>query len=101
MKGFINEFKGWSKFEYLWLIVAIGSIFGLELIWKDTVIGTISAVSNILCVILVAKNRISSYFWGLIGVLTYGYIAYSNRIFGDAMLNFLYYLPMQFVGYFQ
>ena len=65
MRGFINDFKGWNKFEYLWLTIAVGSIFGLELIWKDTPMGIISAVSNIVCVILVAKNKISSYFFAV------------------------------------
>lgn len=99
LKRIFTDFKGWSKKDYLWLLVAVGTILSLQLYWHDTLLGTASALSNILCVILVAKGKISNYFWGLIGVLTYGTIAYMNRIYGDAMLNFMFYLPVQFIGY--
>lgn len=96
----IEDFKGWSFMEYLWMFIVISSGIGLSLYWGDTTIGMISMVTNILCVVLVAKGRISSYFWGLIGVVTYAYVSYQSKIYGDVMLNVIYFFPMQFVGYY-
>ncbi|MGL5574422.1 MAG: nicotinamide riboside transporter PnuC [Sarcina sp.] len=94
-----EDIKGWSAFDYSWAFIAITTMVGLSIYWKDSPIGIISALANIICVLLVAKGKISNYFFGLIGVVLYGYVAFTNKYFGDAMLNFIYYLPMQFIGY--
>lgn len=96
----IEDLKGWSKLEYLWMFVAVGTILGLSVYWGDTPLGMVSAVTNIMCVLLVAKGKISNYWYGLIGVVTYAYISYTSGLYGDTMLNSLYYLPMQFIGYY-
>ena len=63
-------------------------------------IGSITAVTGVLCVVLVAKGNIWNYFFGLINVSLYAYVSFKATAYGDAALNALYYLPMQFVGYF-
>lgn len=100
MNSIFDDFKGWNVFEYLWGAVAICSMFGLSLYWEDTPLAIASSLANILCVLLVAKGKMSNYFWGLIGVVTYGIIAYQSKYYGDTMLNVGYYLPMQFIGYY-
>jgi nicotinamide mononucleotide transporter len=64
------------------------------------VLGTVTAVSGVLCVVLVAKGSILNYFFGLINVSLYAYVSFKATAYGDAALNALYYLPMQFIGYF-
>lgn len=100
MRFLIDDFKGWSIFEYLWLAVATTIITCLSLYWGDTPLAILSAISNVVCVILVTKGKISNYVWGLLGVVLYAYISYTNRLYGDTMLNALYYAPMQFIGFF-
>jgi nicotinamide mononucleotide transporter len=51
-----------------------------------------------LCVVLTAKGKISSFYWGLINILTYSYVAYQSAYYGDVGLNMLYFLPMSFLG---
>lgn len=63
-------------------------------------IGSITSVTGVLCVVLVAKGNIWNYFFGLINVSLYAYVSFKATAYGDAALNALYYLPMQFVGYF-
>ena len=53
-------------------------------------------IGNVLC----AKRNITNYFFGIANVSLYAYIAWTNRIYGDVALNVLYYLPMQFVGFY-
>lgn len=93
-----TDFKDWDTPSYVWLLFAMSSIGLLSAFQGSTLLGTSSAIFNILCVILVARGKISSYFWGLLGVLTYGYLAYSWQLYGDTFLNLIVYLPLQFIG---
>lgn len=88
------------RFVHLWLFVATATIIGLSLYWKDTVIGIISAATGVICVILTADGKRSSYVWGLINCVTYAYVSYLNGLYGETMLNLIYYVPMQFVGFY-
>lgn len=60
----------------------------------------IAAVSGIFCVVLCAKGKKEQYIWGLINVIGYIVIAFINKYYGEVMLNMIYYLPSQFLGYF-
>lgn len=91
--------KNWTLFEKVWMITATVIILGLSLLWKDTTVGFIASISGIWCVILVAKGKLSSYFFGVINAITYGYVAYSYGLMGEAQLNWYFYLPLQVVGF--
>ncbi len=84
------------------LITGITSLNLAYLIISDEMdsLGAISAISGVVCVVLVAKGNILNYLFGLINVSTYAYISYKADLYGDAALNFFYYLPMQIVGWF-
>lgn len=64
------------------------------------VVGSIAAIAGVLCVVLVAKGSIWNYLFGLVNVSLYAYVSFKASAYGDAALNALYYLPMQFIGYF-
>jgi len=65
------------------------------------IIGTISSIAGIVCVVLGAHGSIVNYLFGLINVTLYAYICFKSQIWGAAALNGLYYTPMQFIGFFQ
>lgn len=92
--------KNWTTFEKVWLFLSTLIILTLSLIWKDTLIGTTASITGILCVVLVAKGKLSSYFFGAIQAATYGYVAYTYQLFGEAHLNWWFFLPIQFIGFF-
>lgn len=109
LENFINDFKTMEKYSKLWFIFATLSTFlitfyveytNVGTLTTHSIIGLISALANIMCVILVAQGKISNYFFGLIGVVLYAYVSYTNRYYGDFMLNAFYYFPMQFIGYY-
>ncbi|MDP3451474.1 MAG: nicotinamide riboside transporter PnuC [Bacteroidales bacterium] len=63
-------------------------------------IGSIAAVSGVVCVVLVARGNILNYLFGIINVSLYAWIAYKAALYGDAVLNAFYYFPMQFIGWY-
>ena len=89
---------GWTPFERVWLASATLIITVVSVLMGENWLGFVSAISGILCVVLVAKGKIANYFFGIIQTLTYAYIAYTYQLFGEAMLNGLFFFPLQFVG---
>ena len=65
------------------------------------IIGSAAGIAGVACVVLVAKGSIWNYAFGLVNVTLYALISYKAALYGDAVLNALYYLPMQFVGWWQ
>ncbi|MED3553130.1 nicotinamide riboside transporter PnuC [Cytobacillus praedii] len=90
--------KDWTIFEKLWLIIFTLINIYLFFAWDDTILGLITSISGMLCVVLVAKGKVSNYYFGIIQTGTYAYIAYGYGLYGEVMLNALFYFPLQFVG---
>jgi nicotinamide mononucleotide transporter len=86
-----------------WMLIAgvvITSVAHSALVGSIDFPGSVAAVSGVLCVVLVARGNIFNYLFGLINVTLYAWISFRAGLYGDAALNALYYLPMQFVGWF-
>ncbi len=94
----IKYFKDWNLFEKLWLFIFGGVNIYLFFAFKDTIVGLIASLTGMLCVVLTAKGRISNYYFGIINVILYGFIAFQNKYYGEAILNLAYFLPMSVVG---
>ena len=95
-----GELTGWKLPEILWIIFCIAATTGLALSLDDTVTGIIAAVTGILYTLLAGKGKISCYLFGTINVLFYGWISFEQRLYGEVMLNWGWYLPMMFAGWF-
>ena len=89
---------------YDWFLIAgviISNLIYTVLSGNIDVVGSIAGIAGVLCVVLVAKGSIWNYLFGLVNVSMYAYISYKASLYGDAGLNALYYLPMQFIGWWQ
>lgn len=95
-----KELTGWKCFEVIWLLLACGIITGLSLYWGDSPMGIISAVTGVACVVCTGKGKLSAYLFGLVNSALYALISYQASLYGETMLNALYYVPMQFVGFY-
>jgi len=95
-----NEMSGWTKFEKLWLVFATCVIVGLSIYWKDSWASFIAAISGVWCVILTGKGKRSSFIFGFINIIFYSVISFEAKYYGEVMLNMLYYLPTNFIGWF-
>ena len=101
LKNFlIKEFKGWSKFETIFLPVILICVLFVSLYMKDSLIATISALCGISYTILAGKGKISCYFIGMVGTLCYSFLSWKNLLFGNLILYLGYYFPMEIVGVF-
>lgn len=94
----MNYFKDWNLFEKIWLLTFTLVNLYLFFIWQDTLIGLVASLSGMLTVVLVAKGKISNYYFGIVNVVAYALVAWQSKFYGEVMLNLLYFLPMQFVG---
>lgn len=95
-----NELSGWKKWEVFWMLVACAVITGLSIFWGNSLMGIISALTGVLCVICTGKGKLSAYVFGLVNCILYAIISYEAKLYGETMLNALYYVPMQFVGFY-
>lgn len=89
---------------YDWFLIAgvvVSNIFYSVLTGTLDVVGSMAGITGVLCVVLVAKGSIWNYAFGLVNVSLYAWISYKAELYGDACLNALYYLPMQFIGWWQ
>lgn len=101
MKNFIkNELSGWKKWEVSWLVIACAIITGLSVYWQDTLIGIISSTTGVACVVCTGKGKLSAYLFGLVNSVLYVIISFNAHLYGETMLNAIYYVPMQFVGFY-
>ena len=60
----------------------------------------VAAVTSLLCVYLTIKNNLWNWAWGLIGSVLYAYILWRGGLYANAGLFGLYFVPMQFVGWY-
>ena len=75
-------------------------MFLLSLWMKDSKIATIYAIFGFLATYISGKGKISCYFFGIIALLLYSYLAWKNSLYGSLILYIGYYLPMEFIGLF-
>ena len=91
-----------SPYDWFLIIGVIASNLVYTLLTGNVdVIGSVAGIAGVLCVVLVAKGSIWNYVFGLVNVSMYAYISYKASLYGDAALNALYYVPMQFIGWWQ
>lgn len=101
VKLFIKrELSGWSINEiitFLSILIIVGTI---SIILKDSILATISAIFGLIYTIIAGKGKISCYFFGMIGTLCYAYLSFKNGLYGNFLLYFCYYFPMEIMGIF-
>ncbi len=92
-----------TAFDYFLIIgiILLNIVYSLLSEEGLSIIGSVASITGVLCVVLVAKGSIWNYVFGLINVSLYAYIAYQASLYGLATLNAVYYIPMQFIGWWQ
>ncbi|MFX3631701.1 MAG: nicotinamide riboside transporter PnuC [Candidatus Pristimantibacillus sp.] len=91
--------RDWSLYELVWLGLFSSIAIVLTLIMKDTLFGFTVFITGILCVVLAAKGNLMTYVFGMYNTFGYAYLAYSNGLFGEVMLNLLFFVPMNVIGF--
>lgn len=101
----LKAIKKFSVFEWSMILAVTLFTTYFAIINKEDsliyiVIDAIAAISGIFCVVLCAKGKRSQYFWGFFNILGYIVVAWIHKYYGEVMLNAIYYLPLQFIGYY-
>lgn len=95
-----NEFRGWKPWEIIWLVLTCAVITGVSIYLGDNLMGVISATTGVACVVCTGKGKLSAYAFGLVNCVLYAIIAFRATLYGETMLNAIYYVPMQFYGFY-
>ncbi|WP_410770275.1 nicotinamide riboside transporter PnuC [Fontibacillus sp. BL9] len=91
---------GWNLFEIAWLVLFTSIAVGFTVISKDSLFGFTVFITGVLCVVLAAKGNLMSYVFGMYNTVGYAYLAYINGLFGEVMLNLLFFVPMNVIGFY-
>ena len=101
LKDFVSiELTGWRASDIFWLTIATSVILGLSVYWQDSWTSRLAALSGVWCVVLTGMGKRSSFIFGLVNAILYAMVAFQARYYGEVMLNVLYFIPMNFVGWF-
>ena len=104
-------FQPMTKFEKIWLtifsVIILASTFYFSYTgtdwsdWKSIglnwFISPVSALTGVICVILVARASIHNYSFGLVQSLLYGFLCWVSGYYGDWLLNWFFFIPTQFL----
>ena len=102
-------FKPMTRFEKIWLtvfsIIILAATFYFSYTgtnWSDWqsislnwIISPVSALTGVICVILVARASIHNYSFGLVQSLLYGLLCWVSGYYGDWLLNWFFFVPTQ------
>lgn len=94
-----QELSGWKLWEIIWLLATCAVIIAVSVVGGDSLLGMISAVTGVANVVCTGKGKLSAFGFGVINSILYAMISFQAQLYGETMLNVLYYLPMQFVGF--
>ena len=102
-----KQFNKWfNTFVLVGMAVVTVLVTGLKL--RDAqngqwmlLISAVGSLAGVLANVLSANGRILTFLFGLIDVSIYGAMCLLGARYGNAALHLLYFLPMQFVGFFQ
>ena len=87
-------FKGYSFFDRLFFIGMLLLQIIVFILHPDSLIGIISGISGVISVVLCAKGKISFYYIGFIQTISYLFLAWDNRFYGEVIENIFYLVTM-------
>lgn len=85
---------GYTVFEKLFLISMLALQIVVFILAPDTVVGIISGISGVISVVLCAKGKISFYYVGFVQTVSYLYLAWTNKLYGEVIENIFYFVTM-------
>lgn len=88
---FINGYSAFDKAFMLGMLILQIVVYIFN---PDSVLGIITGISGVISVVLCAKGKISFYFIGLVQTITYLFLAWQNRFYGEVIENVFYLVTM-------
>jgi nicotinamide mononucleotide transporter len=92
-----NEFwNGYNWFERIFMLVMVLLQVVMYCIAPDTLIGMVCGVAGVICVVLTAKGKISSYLFNFIQMITYMIICWEAKLYLEFGEQFFYFIACIF-----
>ncbi len=93
------ETSGWKWYELVYLAACTLAILIPSLISGDSAMAVVSATCGAISVVLTGKGKLGTYIFGGIQCALYAIISYKATYYGETLLNVLYLLPLEVVGF--
>lgn len=97
LKDYMTPFQ-WCEVTAIIAFTLYFALTNTEQSFWYILIDSLAAICGVFCVVLCAGGKKSQYYWGFVNIVAYIVIAFINKLYGEVMLNALYYLPTQFIG---
>lgn len=85
---------GYSAFDKLFMVAMVMLQIIVFIISPDSALGIVSGISGVISVVLCAKGKISFYFIGFVQTISYLFLAFQNRFYGEVAENIFYLVTM-------
>ncbi len=93
-----NYFNDWNLFEMIFIFTFEILFIILGIIFNQPFISSLYSTTVLLCVFFLAKGKWYGYVFGLIGTLSYCYIALSQDYYGECLYNLVVTFPLYVVS---
>lgn len=96
IRDFISNelIKGYSAFDKLFLLGMLLLQIIVYIVAPDSMLGIVAGISGVISVVLCAKAKISFYFIGFVQTISYLFLAWQNRFYGEVIENVFYLVTM-------
>ncbi len=96
MKNFVLKhfWTGYTTFEKLFLLGMILLQIVVFAVCPDSPLNIIAGLTGVVSVVMCAKGRTMFYFVGFIQTVTYLFLAWQNRFYGEVLENLFYFVTM-------
>ena len=85
---------GYTPFERWFMAIIVAMQIIVYCIAPDTPLSIIAGIAGCISVVMCAKGKIEFYFIGFVQTLSYMWLAYQNRFYGEVMENIFYLVTM-------
>jgi nicotinamide mononucleotide transporter len=89
-----NFWNGYTTFEKLFLLLMLITQIVVFIACPDTPLNIIAGIAGVVSVVMCAKGRTMFYFVGFIQTVTYLFLAWQNRFYGEVLENLFYFVTM-------
>ena len=92
-----NEFwNGYNWFERVFMLAMVALQVIVYCFVPDSLIGMVCGISGVICVVLTAKGKLSSYVFNFIQIITYMYICWEFKLYLEFGENIFYFITCIF-----
>lgn len=92
-------FEGWNRFEVIYISILLLLQVVAYVIAPDSIIGMISGLTGVLCLVYGMKGRKMTFVFGLVQTLAMTYIAWISQAYGSFLMGIIYVIS-QPIGWF-